>query len=225
MTDRGQANLPSLAVALLVLTGTTVLGLTLASGALASADRAADERRTAVALGERLVAADSPVTDRENVLNQTRLDQFDGARLESEFPVAVGSGVEVSIGDEVHASTDEPAGGTTIRRLVHVAEAGERTVDPSVGSANVVALPRRADRVELTLTPNDDTRIETVRANGRVVLHDESGLSGTFDVALSQRQSVRLAFDANRTLSDGSAQLTVPTEQTTKATLAVTVDA
>jgi hypothetical protein len=225
MTDRGQASLPPLAIALLSLTGATVLALTLASGALAGADRAPDERRTAVALADRLVAADSQLTERANVLDRTRLEAFDGEQLVDDFPVTDGADVEVRVGDDVVARTSETVRGGTIRRLVLVAETDERTVSPSLGFADAVTLPRRTDHLELSLAPAPDTRIETVRANHRVVLHDPDGLRGSFDVSLSARQNTRLAFEANRSLADGSVSLTIPVERTTKATLAVTVDA
>jgi len=224
VSRRGQASLPPLAVALVVLTGATLLGLTLASGALASADRAAEERGTAVALGERLIAPDSPLTDRANVLDQARLDGFDTSQLRTEFPVADGADVEISVGGNVSARTDEAVRGTTVRRLVLVAETNERTLRPSLGSAEAVTLPRRTGRVEVTIAPPANTSVETVREGERVVLRDPSGLRGTFDVSLSRRETARLAFDANRSLVDGSVQLTVPTARTTKTTLAVTVD-
>lgn len=223
--DRAQASLPALAVALVVLTGATLVGLTLAEGALLSADRPADERRTAVSLGDRLVAADSPLTDRANVLNRTRLDRFDAGELRSAFPASQGSDVRVTVSDDIVSATEERVQGTTIRRLVVVADSGERTVRPSMGVSNAFTLPRRTDRVEIGLAPPVNETVETVRANDRVVLHDPGGLRGTFDVNLSTRETVRMAFEANNTLPDGSVRVTFPTERTSRATMAVTVDA
>lgn len=226
MTEfRGQASLPPLAVALLVLTGVTVLGLVVADGALAAADRTPDERRTAVALAERLVAADSPLAERSNVLNATGLERLDGDRLQSAFPVADDRAVRVRVGDERVAATHDGVGGVTVRRLVLVAETDDRLLEPPGGLSGGVTLPRRTDAVELTLSPRSNTTIRSVRANDRVVLYDDGGLEGTFDVDLSRRETTRLSFDANRTLSDDAVRIVLPTEQTTKATLEVTVDA
>lgn len=225
MTTRGQASLPPLAVALLVLTGATLLGLTLASGALASADRAPEERRVAVGLTERLVAADSPVTDRENVLNRTQLDNFDADALGNALPVSENVAVEVAIDDTAIAGTEEDIRGTTIRRLVLVSERSERTIEPALGTTDTVSLPRRLESLEVTLDPPDTTSVKTVRANDRVVLHDPDGLSGTHEISLSPRESTTLAIDANRSLASGAVEMTFTTEETSKATLAVTTDA
>jgi len=67
---RGQANLPILAVALVLLTGVTAAGVAVAEGALASADRDAGERRAAATAADGLVAADGPASRRENVLDR-----------------------------------------------------------------------------------------------------------------------------------------------------------
>lgn len=221
---RAQASLPPLAIALLVLTGVAILGIVVADGALASADRTPDERRTAVALGERIIAADSPLTERANVLNATALDRFDGGRLQTAFPVVGDSDVRVRVGEE-RVATDDRVRGSTIRRLVLVADSGERVLEPSGGLSDGVTLPRRADAIEVTLSPQPNNTVRTVRANDRVVLHDDAGLDGTFAVDLSRRETTRLTVDANRTLADGAIRIVMPTEQTTKATLAVTVDA
>lgn len=221
---RGQASLPPLAIALLVLTSVTILGLVVADGALAAADRTPDERRMAVALGERLIAADSPLTERANVLNATALSRLDGDRLRSAFPVVADRDVRVAVGEEHFVATDANVRGTTIRRLALVAETDERLLEPPGGLSGGVTLPRRTDSVELTLSPRSNDTIRTVRANDRVVLHDDSGLEGTFEVDLSARETTRLSFDANRTLSDDAVEIVLPTERTTKATLAVTVD-
>jgi hypothetical protein len=224
MTERGQASLPVLAVALLTLTATGLLAVTVAGGALAAADRPAEERRTAVAAAERMVAPDSPLTDRANVLDAAALTAFDDDALAESFPVTQDAQVAMAVDGEVYAGSDDAAG-PTVRRLVHVLETEERTVEPSFGTAAAVTLPRRSGRIEVALDPAPDTRIETVRVNERVVLHDPEGLRGEFTLSLSRRETSRLAFEANRSLSEGSVSLTFPLERTRKATLSVTVDA
>ena len=81
---RGQANLPALAVALLVVTTTAGLAVVIADGAFASAQRDAGERATADAVADRLIAADSPLTERQNVLNASRLDAAAVGRLDAD---------------------------------------------------------------------------------------------------------------------------------------------
>jgi len=87
-----------------------------------------------------------------------------------------------------------------------------------------VTLPRRTDRADLRLRPPANTTVTTVRANERVVLHDESGLEGRYTVSLSRHRTVDLRFDASGPLSRGNVTVTYYPTETRKATLGVTVD-
>jgi hypothetical protein len=57
------------------------------------------------------------------------------------------------------------------------------------------------------------------------VLHNASGLRGTFDVRLSRYETTRLAFDREGPLPSAGVEVTYYPARTTKAELAVTVDA
>ncbi|MFC7156311.1 hypothetical protein ACFQPA_12745 [Halomarina halobia] len=219
---RGQANLPALAVALLVLTTTTSLGLLVADGAFAGAGRDPAERRAAVALGERLVSAESPLTARPNVLRSRNLSALDAARLDEAFPVAKGRDVRLRVGGETVVQRGDPTGGTTVRRIVLVQRRQSVTLPATAGDA--VTLPRRSPRATLLLRPPEGTTVRTVRANGRVVLHDPSGLEGRFDIALSRFETTRLRFEHDGPLPRGSARVAYYPARTTKAELVVTVD-
>lgn len=120
MTVRAQVNLPALAVALIALTATATLALALADDAFADADRTPAERRIATALTERLVAPDSPLTDRANVLDGVALAAFDAARLRGTFPVVGERAVRVRVGDRTLVERGDPTDGTTVRRIVLV---------------------------------------------------------------------------------------------------------
>jgi len=63
--------------------------------------------------------------------------------------------------------------------------------------------------------------VTTVRANGRVVLHNESGLVGRFTVALSRYETTTLRFVGAP--SPATANLTYYPAVTRKAELVVTV--
>ncbi|WP_254546219.1 DUF7263 family protein [Halomarina pelagica] len=221
-TGRGQANLPALAVALLVLTTTASLGLLVADGAFAGATRDPAERRAAVALAERLVSAESPLTARPNVLRAGDLGAFDATRLDEAFPVARGWDVRLRVGGETVVERGDPTGGTTTRRIVLVQRRQSVTLPAVAGDA--VTLPRRSPRATIELRPPDGTTVRTVRANDRIVLHDPSGLNGTFEVALSRFETTRLRFDGDGPLPRGSVRVTYYPARTTKAELAVTVD-
>lgn len=218
--SRAQATLPAVAVALVVLTVVTALGLFVADSAIAGADRTPEERRVAAATAARLVAADGPVSARANVLNESAVATFDAAALRnltvSEYATAV------RLNSTTVAATADATGGTTVRRLVLVETTTAERLDPDGTS---VTLPRRARNVTVTLTPPDGTTVSTVRANDRVVLHNGSGLEGTFTVDVSPYETTEIRLQAAGTLPDGAVTVEYDAPTTSKATLAVTVDA
>lgn len=222
MTVRGQANLPALAVALLALTATTALSMAVADQAFAQADRDPEVRRVATALAERAVAADSPLTDRANVLDADALATLSGTRLRTAFPVIGSYDVALRVGDRALVERGDPTGGVTVRRVVLVR--GEQTVDldPQLGD-NETTLPRRTGQVDLVVD-TASASVQTVRANGRVVLHDPSGLDGEYSVRVSRFDTVTLSFDATGPLDPDAIGLTYYPSRTTKETMVVTVD-
>ncbi len=224
LRNRGQTALPALAVALLVLTTVTALGLAVADGALAGAERDASERRLASSLAERIVSVESPLTERANVLNASRVDRLDGAELERSFPAVDGYAVRVVVDGSTAAEVGDPAGGTTFRRLA-VVEAGQtRTVRPTLGFDRVVTLPRRTGRASVRIDPPADATVTTVRANERVVLRNRTGLNGEFDVSLSRYATAEFRFEATGRLPAGSVTVRYRAPRTTKTTVVVTVD-
>lgn len=222
---RGQTNLVAVAAALVTLTAATGLGLVLADGAFAGADREAEQRRVAVALSERLVAPDSPLTTRANVLNATAVGRFDGTALRSEFPVVGDRAVRIRVADRTVAQRGTLPDGHRIRRLVLLEERTAVTRSPNLGATRAVTLPRRTPRVRLRIQPPPATTVRTVRAGDRVVLRNPSGLEGTFVVRTSRQETVRLRFESNGPLPPGSVELTLFPARTTKAILEVTVGA
>lgn len=219
--SRGQANLPALVVALL-LVGTSVgAALGLASGAFASADTDPADARLATSLSERLVAADGPLTRRANVLSRAAVQN---ATPEADW-LPGDADVRVRLGDSTVVSRGDPTGGVSVRRVVLVASDERRRIEPDFEGGNSMTLPRRTTNATLSLDTQPGTEITTVRANERVVLHDPSGLDGAYDVSLSRYDTVTLAFEANSSLSSGSVTVDYPAETTTKAVLVVTVDA
>lgn len=211
---RGQANLPTLAIALLVVTSVAGLSLTLADGAFASADRDAADRATARAITDRLVSEDSPVTERRNVLDGRRIDRQNvGAVVPRE------SNVRVSVGDDVVYEQGDPTGGQTVRRLALVAERQVVTLRPPLVYESVT-LPRRSPNV--TITIDDSATVRTVRANSRVVLHDPGGIEGANDVALSRYETTTLRLDGENIA--GAVTITYYPRQVRKVLVEVTVD-
>ncbi|MFW5948196.1 MAG: DUF7263 family protein [Halolamina sp.] len=214
MSDRAQSNLLSLAVALTALVSATTLGLVVADGALAGADRDPGERRAANAVSERLVSADA-TTIRENVLDEEAVAGVSVADLAA--PVANRS-VRVRLDGETLVERGDPTGGATVERVVLVGERTTRSRSVGVGDGRELTLPRRTDRVELVF--GSTSTVETVRVNGRVLLHDPGGLSGRFDIEPSRYETATLSF------AGGTAQVGIESRplRTEKATLRVTVD-
>ncbi len=213
--SRGQANLPALAVALLVVTTSAGLALGFADSAFTSADRDAKERSVAAGVAAELVSADSPTNERANVLNATRVDAGTVSEL---VPEAVE--VRVELDDELVYERGTPDDGTTIRRIVLVADRQTVTFDPDLDRPRVT-LPRRTPAATIEIGAGAD--VETVRANDRVVLHDPSGIDGVHEVGLSRYETTTFRFEGD--VETGEVTITYHPRQTTKAVLAVTVDA
>jgi uncharacterized membrane protein len=224
--SRGQANLPVLAVALVVLTSATAVSVALADGALGSADRDPADRRVANAVAERLTAADSSVAARANVLNETAIDSLDSATLSNLSRPARNAAVRVRLADRTLVDRGTVSNGVTVRRVVLVSNrtSERRTLDLS--TATTVTLPRRTNRVRLDVDTGPGTTVETVRANDRVVLHDDDGLAdgGTTTIRTSRYETTTLTFETSGRRR-GAVTVTYYPAETTKAVLAVTADA
>jgi hypothetical protein len=223
--SRAQANLLALVAALFALTTAMVVGTVVADASLAGAARDSDERHAAVAVADRLVAAESPLTNRTNVVNGSAIDDVTAARLRARYPALADRSVRVTLGGDVVASAGHPDGGTTMRRVVLVERTQALTVQPGFSGGNRVTLPRRTARVEIAIDQPENVSISAVRANGRPVLYSpRESLDGAYTVDLSRRETVALRFDANDTLSAGDVTMTLYPWRTNKSTLAVTVD-
>lgn len=220
---RGQANLPALAVALLVVTTTAGLAFALADDAFAGATRDTDGGHASV-LAERLVGARSPLTDRANVVNRSRVEALDAAALATDFGVVGDAAFRVQLGGRTVAERGDPRGGATVERVVLVQSRERVELTPPL-RADEVTLPRRTPRVTLALDPPAGTDVTTVRANDRVVLHDPDGLSGRYELDTARYATVTLAFEADGPLEAGNATVSYYPAETTKALLEVTVDA
>lgn len=225
---RGQANLPVLAVALILLTTVTAVSVALADGALAGAERDPGDRRVASAVAERLVAADSPTTTRPNVLNASAVARLDAERLDRLAPPTQTASVRVRLGDRTLVTRGTPSGGVTVRRVVLVAERTATTRTLDLTTSTTLTVPRRTSRITVDVDTADTTTVRTLRANDRVVLHDEGGLGepadGPTTVRTSRYETTTLSFEATES-PEGTVTVTFYPTETTKAVLEVTADA
>lgn len=223
--SRGQTSLPALGIALVMLTVVTGLGVAMADTAIAGADRTPDERRAAAAIADRLVAADGPLAARSNVLNQSRVEDFDQSALEGHAPPASEYAVSVTLAGEEIASSGPGHRGTRISRLVVVESRESRTLTPELTTTDAVTLPRRSATATVTIDPPAGTTVWTVRANDRVVLHNRSGLDGRYEVSLVPYETTALRFQRAGRLEPGNVTVEYDAPRSTKETLVVTVDA
>jgi hypothetical protein len=224
MARRAQTSLPGLGVAFLLLTAAVFVGLVAAEGSLSSTDRAALDRQAAVGLSERLTADRAPLTTRPNVLNESRLVGLDAAALRSTYGLADDAAVRVRLDGRTLAAAGSPREGRTVRRVVLVETRQRRTLTPEFTGSRRVTLPRRTDRVLVTLAPPPGTTVSEVRADGRVVLREPGGLNGTYDVAVSPYETTTLRFEATGALDRGSVRVVYFPQRTRPAELEVTVD-
>jgi hypothetical protein len=222
---RAQTSLPALGFALVLLTGVLVFGVAIADGSLLDADRHALERQAAIDLSDRLLSPTSPLTERDTVVNDSLLASLDAGQLRTRFGLTADTAVAITLDDTTLVSNGSVDSGVSITRLVAVANTSVRTVRPSFRSQNAVTLPRRTDRATVRVRPRPNATVTTVRANERVVLHNDSGLRGTFDISLSPYRMAQLTFEASTRLSADSVTITYYPTTTERARLEVTVDA
>jgi len=221
---RGQVELPALAIALLVLTLTLFLGLSVATTVLSGADRDATERQAAVGLSDQLVAEEADITTRQNVLISSTIESLNQTVLRDRYGLGDDATVSIRLGGEQLLNPGGSFGGTTVERLVLLESRTGEMVTPDFEDSRVATLPRRSANVTIALAPPAPTTVESVRANGRTILRNESGLRGRFEISVSRLQTTDLWFEAAGPLPTGSVELHYETPETRKATLAVTVD-
>lgn len=221
-SSRGMSTLLSLVTAITVLTIVLAGTLIVVEDAFRDTRRGDAQRAVAIQASDRLVSADGPSADRANVLNASALEDLDAADLRA---LGASDRFEVAValdGDRI-AAVGDPDGGHVVRRIVLVerSERVERT--PDLDGADEATLPVRTDEIELELAPPPDTTVTEVRANGRVVLANQSGLAGSHDVETARYETLTLSFDANGSLSTGDVAVAYAATSRERAMLAVTV--
>lgn len=221
---RAQLSLPALGLAFLVLTAVTVLGIAVADNAVVSSERSALDRQAAVALSDRLVSTDGPLAVRANVLDASAVAKLNQTSLRAQYGLSADADARITLdGDEI-VSTGEVDSDPSIERLVVVEERRNRTITPSFRAGNSVILPRRTDRIQLSIRPSANATVSTVRIGERIVLHNKTGLYGKFVLSVSRLETAEISFESNTSLSSGSVSLTYYPVETRKARLGVSVD-
>lgn len=224
MTGRGQANLASVAVAVVLLTSVTALSLLVADDALRSGDRRSLERHAASAVAEGLVADGSPLTGRPGHLRSNATRNLTIERVDRLAPPAAGRDVRVRLGSRWLVDESGAGGGSTVHRVVRVVTATptRRAVRPN--ASRPVTVPSGTSTVELDVRTAPNTTLRTVRADTRVVLRDPNGIEGTTRVSLSPYDPTTLRFETSAGNDSGRVTLTYDRIRSRPAVLEVTVD-
>jgi hypothetical protein len=222
---RGQTTLPVLGVALLVVTSVSLVVVLVGQGAVHGASEPSLERSTAVALSERLVANSSALAVRPNVLSADKLDSLDGNYLREKLGVADGLDVAIRLDDEVLLDTGVGTDYTSFERIIIVQQVHERRRTPPVRAGAAITLPRRVEHIGLRVQPGPNTTVHSVTADGQVLLHDASGLSGWYDLRLSRFETTGLTVAATGPLGQDDLTLRYAVPERRPATMEVRVDA
>lgn len=211
----------SLAVALLLLVAAGGTAIAIAHGSLAAAERDASQRDAATDLTDRLVSPDASHVRRENVLDANETRNLTIAEAESLAPGLGDRPFRVRVDDRTLLRRGDPAGGATVARLVVLATDDTRTYRLDLAEDDAVTIPRRTEELRIDVESDEGSSVSTVRVNGRVVLHDPTGLNGTATVPVPWTATLRVTLEATGT--DATVEITATSETTAKARLEVTV--
>ncbi|MBB6647537.1 DUF7263 family protein [Halobellus ruber] len=198
MTARGQATLLGFAAAVVVVAAVTVTGVVVADDALADADRQPRATHAADRLATHLVAADAAHTRERNVLRADRTVNLTAADLASAVPPVRGRSLSVALdGDTIVERGVATDSAVHIERRVRVERAVDRTRRVDLTARNAVTLADHTGRVVVRIDTERTRTVHTVRADGRVVLHDPSGLSGRYVVAVPETRPLTVGFESD----------------------------
>lgn len=166
---RGQVNILSLAIAILLLIGGTItaigfLGVTLSS------DSGGENTQQAKFILDALIANDSPLTIRYLVIDEGKLTD---AHFESLIPD--GCTVQVRLNDTVVYQNGAIPSGTSYSQYVL---SGELRLDPF--EMPPVSLPAGTHAVTVEIDQN--ASITEITLNDRIVRYNSAGLTGTYTI-------------------------------------------
>jgi len=223
MRRRAQSNLVAVVVALVLVTAAIGVALAVAGTPFAEPGPSSVDRTVAADVADAILAPGSPLTRRAAVLDRSALEGLDGETLRTVAGLPADAAVSVAFAGESLVSSGAVTDGATVRRVVTVTTWEWRRLRPAFTNNSTVSLPA-TPRVRITFNGSGAT-VETVRVDGRVVLHDPDGLTGTVTLSLPRTDGVTLSFVATESLTAGDVRLAVPTVETETGVLVVTVDA
>ncbi|MFB6304714.1 MAG: hypothetical protein ABEH47_06075 [Haloferacaceae archaeon] len=218
---RGQATLLAAAVAVILLVGTTAIGVALADDALRGADRRPLERHAARTVADRLVTANE-TTYRDGVVRSDRMANLTAADLTALSPAAAGRAVRVRLGDETLVSAPAAGSGTTVSRVVRVGRTEREAAQVDLARRRNLTVPPGVERARVYVATGNNTTATTVLADGRPVLHADGGVDGTSVVRVSRHDPTRLRVRTDGNVT-GRVRIEYVRVRTDPAVLEVTV--
>lgn len=221
---RGQTTLPIIGIALVLVTSVGVLAVFAGQGSIQQAKEPALERATAIGLSERLIESRSDLAVRENVIAANETDELDEGYVRDTLGVGGGADVSITLDGQTLVDTGVRGEATTFERIVWIERYRPRVREPRIRGGVDVTLPRRVTRVNLTLDPRPDTTVRAVTADDQVVLANESGLTGTYEVDISRFETTEMSVDAVGQVRRGDLELAYRVPRRKRAILAVVVD-
>ncbi|RLM59690.1 hypothetical protein DVK02_02835 [Halobellus sp. Atlit-31R] len=226
MTARAQANLIGFAVAVVVVTTVTVGGVTLANDALTDADRTPETTHAAARLAEHLTAADAAHTRGPNVIRSAAVRNLSATALDATVPSIRGRPIRVRLGGDVVAARGRLAADERhvddpdverVARTVRVERTHRETTAVDLSERRDLTLRHHAGRVNVSIDAGRARGVTTVRAGGRIVLHDPSGLSGDYSVAVPDVRPLVIAFESDRGAASSPSGTVTVSRRTTNA--------
>jgi hypothetical protein len=173
---------------------TSVLGASLAVAESvlvgATTERDATDRYAAATLADRLVT-DVPASYPPNVIRARNLT---AASVASLAPIGANGSVSVKLAGRTLFERGDPSNGAIVYRAVLVGTPRERRASIDLATADELALPHRTASVDIVVDPGPNTTVHTVRVNGRVVLYNETGVSGEATVTTARSRVTELSF-------------------------------
>jgi hypothetical protein len=202
VTARAQANLLGFAAAVVVVTTVTVTGVAIASDALADADREPRATHAAERLATHLVAADAAHTRDRNVLRAGDTANLTASDLDDAVPPIRDRSFSIVLGGDTLVERDNGDARRTddtvrVERRVRVERAVDRSRRVDLTTRGSATLADHTGRFVLRIDTERTRTVRTVRADGRVVLHDPSGLSGRYVVSAPETRPLTVGFESD----------------------------
>lgn len=219
---RGQSNLIALAIAILLLTAAIGVALTIAGAPFHTGAPTAADRHLARGAAATLLAGDSPLTRRAGVLNASALRAVDGADLRELLGLGSDVDVRLRFDGRTVAATGRIERGATVRRVVTVTQWQWTRTDAAFGNdSSLMVGPTPVVKLGVNAS---STTIQSVRVDGRVVLHAPTGVSTPVTIAVPQSEPVQVNVTTTGPGSSASIWVATPTVATETGVLVVTID-